>query len=253
MNKLNKPILTISNLSKSYYDKDSETKALDNISFNVYDGDFISIVGPSGCGKTTILSILAGIQDKTDGEIISDKNIKLGYMLQKDALFPWLTVLDNCLLGLKINNSLTKEKKDKVIKMLKDYGLGEFINKYPNSLSGGMRQRGALIRTLAIDPDILILDEPFSALDFQTRHFLCDEVYDIIKKEKKTVILVTHNIEEALIMSNKIVVLTNRPATIKKIYDINYTNRSIPSHNRKCIEFQDYYDSIWRDLDGKIS
>ena len=132
--------------------------------------------------------------------------------------------------------------------MLNDYGLGDFIYKYPDSLSGGMRQRCALIRSLAVNPEILLLDEPFSALDFQTRHFLCDEIYDIIKKEKKTVILVTHNIEEALILSNKVIVLSNRPATILKVYDIKYKERSIPSLNRKCIEFQDYYDSIWRDL-----
>ena len=170
-------------------------------------------------------------------------------MLQKDALFPWLNVLDNCLIGLKVNKSLTNENKNKVLKMLNDYGLSEFIYKYPNSLSGGMRQRVALIRTLALNPDILILDEPFSALDFQTRHYLCDYVYEIIKKENKTVILVTHNIEEALILSDRVIVLSKRPAIVKKIYDINYTNRNIPSLNRKCIEFQDYYDSIWRDLD----
>ena len=253
MKKSNKKVLKISNLSKDYYDEKGETKALENINLEIYNGDFISIVGPSGCGKTTILSILAGLENKTNGSIIHDNNITLGYMLQKDALFPWLTVLDNCLLGLKIKKKLNKENKDKVIKMLNDYGLNGFINKYPNSLSGGMRQRCALIRTLAINPDILILDEPFSALDFQTRHFLCDEVYEIIKKENKTVILVTHNIEEALILSNKVVVLSKRPATIKNIYDINYENRSIPSMNRKCKEFQEYYDNIWRDLDGKIS
>ena len=249
MKNSNKPILKISNLSKTYYDSKSETKALDNINIDIYEEDFISIVGPSGCGKTTILSILANIEDKTEGTITSTKDIKLGYMLQKDALFPWLTVLENCLLGLKIKNKLTIDNKEKVISTLKEYGLSEFMDKYPNSLSGGMRQRVALIRTLATDPDILILDEPFSALDFQTRHFLYDELDSIIKKEKKTVILVTHNIEEALILSNKVIVLTNRPASVKNIYDINYTNRSIPSLNRKCIEFQDYYDSIWRDLD----
>ena len=249
MKHLNKPLLEVSNLSKDYYDLDGETKALKDISFKVFSNEWLSIVGPSGCGKTTILSILANIEDKTDGKIISNKNIKLGYMLQKDALFPWLNVLDNCLLGLKINNSLNDSSRNKVIKMLKEYGLGNFIYKYPNSLSGGMRQRVALIRTLAINPDILILDEPFSALDFQTRHFLCDDIYSIIKKEKKTVILVTHNIEEALILSDRVIVLSNRPATIKNIYNINYSNRGIPSSNRKCIEFTDYYDMIWRDLD----
>ncbi len=141
MKKLNKPILKISNLSKTYYDSKSETKALDNINIDIYEEDFISIVGPSGCGKTTILSILANIEDKTEGTITSTKDIKLGYMLQKDALFPWLTVLENCLLGLKTKHKLTIDNKEKVISMLKEYGLSEFMDKYPNSLSGGMRQR----------------------------------------------------------------------------------------------------------------
>lgn len=249
MKKSSNPILKIENLAKNYYDLNNEIESLKNISFDVYPNEWISIVGPSGCGKTTILSILSGLEDKSSGNIIHDKNIKIGYMLQKDALFPWLNVLDNCLIGLKVNKSLTNENKNKVLKMLNDYGLSEFIYKYPNSLSGGMRQRVALIRTLALNPDILILDEPFSALDFQTRHYLCDYVYEIIKKENKTVILVTHNIEEALILSDRVIVLSKRPATVKKIYDINYTNRNIPSLNRKCIEFQNYYDSIWRDLD----
>lgn len=249
MKKSSNPILKIENLAKNYYDLNNEIESLKDISFDVYPNEWISIVGPSGCGKTTILSILSGLEDKSSGNIIHDKNIKIGYMLQKDALFPWLNVLDNCLIGLKVNKSLTNENKNKVLKMLNDYGLSEFIYKYPNSLSGGMRQRVALIRTLALNPDILILDEPFSALDFQTRHYLCDYVYEIIKKENKTVILVTHNIEEALILSDRVIVLSKRPATVKKIYDINYTNRNIPSLNRKCIEFQDYYDSIWRDLD----
>ena len=249
MKKSSNPILKIENLAKNYYDLNNEIESLKDISFDVYPNEWISIVGPSGCGKTTILSILSGLEDKSSGNIIHDKNIKIGYMLQKDALFPWLNVLDNCLIGLKVNKSLTNENKNKVLKMLNDYGLSEFIYKYPNSLSGGMRQRVALIRTLALNPDILILDEPFSALDFQTRHYLCDYVYEIIKKENKTVILVTHNIEEALILSDRVIVLSKRPAIVKKIYDINYTNRNIPSLNRKCIEFQDYYDSIWRDLD----
>ena len=253
MKKSNKPILSIKNLSKSYYDLDSEVVALSDINLDVFKNEWISIVGPSGCGKTTLLSILANLEEITSGSITYSDDIKLGYMLQTDALFPWLNVLDNCLLGVKIRGLLNEDTKNNVIKMLKEYGLNDFIYKYPDSLSGGMRQRVALIRTLAISPEIILLDEPFSALDFQTRHFLCDEIYEIIKKEKKTVILVTHNIEEALILSDRVVVLSNRPATIKNIYDINYTNRSIPSLNRKCVEFQDYYDNIWRDLDGKIS
>ncbi len=249
LKKSNKPILKISNLSKDYYDTSGEIEALKNIDLEVYPNEWISIIGPSGCGKTTILSILSNLEDKTEGTIELDKDIKIGYMLQKDALFPWLTVLENSLLGLKINNQLTKDNKEKVLNMLKEYGLKDFINKYPNSLSGGMKQRVALIRTLATGAKILLLDEPFSAIDFQTRHFLSDDIYEIVQKEKVTVILVTHNIEEALILSDRVIVLSNRPATIKKIYDINYEDRSIHSENRKCKEFSSYYDSIWRDLD----
>lgn len=249
LKKSNKPVLKISNLSKDYYDTSGEIEALKNINLEVYPNEWISIIGPSGCGKTTILSILSNLEDKTEGTIELDKSIKIGYMLQKDALYPWLTVLDNCLLGSKINNTLTKDNKEKVLNMLKEYGLKDFIDKYPNSLSGGMRQRVALIRTLATGANLLLLDEPFSAIDFQTRHFLSDDIYEIVQKEKVTVILVTHNIEEALILSDRVIVLSNRPATIKKIYDINYENRSIPSENRKCKEFSNYYDSIWRDLD----
>ena len=243
-------ILKIKNLKKNYHDIKSEIKAIDNINLDIYDKEWISIVGPSGCGKTTILSILSGIENKSDGEIIyKDDKIKLGYMLQKDALFPWKTILENCLLGLEITNTLTDENKTRVIDLLNTYGLSEFINKYPDSLSGGMKQRCALIRTLAINPDILILDEPFSALDYITRLKLADDIYDIIRKEKKTVILVTHDLAEAISLSDRIIVLSNRPAKIKSIYNIKLSNKSTPSNNRKCKEFYYYYDKIWKDLD----
>ena len=170
-------------------------------------------------------------------------------MLQKDALFPWKTVLDNCLIGLEITHTLNNETKKRVIKLLNTYGLGEFINKYPDSLSGGMKQRVALIRTLATDPDILLLDEPFSALDYVTRLALSDDLYKIIKNEGKTAILVTHDLAEAISLSDRVVVLTKRPSTVKKIYDIKLTNQSTPINNRKCKEFNTYYDEIWRDLD----
>ena len=243
-------ILKIKNLKKNYHDLKSEIKAIDNINLDIYKEEWISLVGPSGCGKSTLLSILSNLENKSNGEIIyKDNKIKLGYMLQKDALFPWRTILDNCLIGLEITNTLTEDNKARVINLLNTYGLGEFINKYPDSLSGGMRQRCALIRTLAINPDILLLDEPFSALDYITRLKLADDIYSIIKKEKKTVILVTHDIAEAISLSDRIIILSNRPATIKNIYNIKLTNKSIPSNNRKCKEFYDYYDKIWRDLD----
>lgn len=245
-----KPILKIQHLKKNYHDLDGEVCAVGDISFDVYPKEIVSIVGPSGCGKTSLLSILSNLESKTGGEILFDKdNIKLGYMLQKDALFPWKTILDNCLVGLEINHTLSNETKDRVIELLNTYGLGDFINKYPDSLSGGMKQRVALIRTLAVDPDILLLDEPFSALDYVTRLALSDDVYKIIKNEGKTAILVTHDIAEAISLSDRVIVLTKRPATVKKIYNIELTDKSTPINNRKCIEFNTYYDQIWRDLD----
>jgi len=189
-------ILNIKNLKKIYHDKNGETLAIDDISLKVKDKSFISIVGPSGCGKSTLLSILAGLEKKSDGIINTDNDIKIGYMLQSDSLFPWRTVLDNCLLGLEIINELNETTKNKVIHLLKVYGLYEFREKFPRNLSGGMRQRVALIRTLAINPDILLLDEPFSALDYSTRLTLANDVYNIIKKENKTAIMVTHDLAE---------------------------------------------------------
>lgn len=239
-------ILTIKNLNKIYHTKTSETKAIEDFSFELNDNEFIAIVGPSGCGKSTILNILANLDNKSNGEIILKDNIKLGYMLQQDALFNWKTVLDNCLLGLEINKL---NNKDYVLKLLNTYGLKDFINSYPNNLSGGMRQRVALIRTLATKPDILLLDEPFSALDYQTRLKVSDDVYNIIKKEKKSAIMVTHDIAEAISMADKIIVLSKRPSKIKKIIDINLTDKSTPINNRKAKEFAYYYDLIWKEID----
>ena len=244
------PILSIKNLKKIYHDIDGEVCAIGDINLDIYDKELVSIVGPSGCGKSSLLSILSNLENKSNGTISFDKeNIKLGYMLQKDALFPWKTILDNCLIGLKLNHTLNDDTKNHVIELLNTYGLGEFIHKYPDSLSGGMKQRVALIRTLATDPDILLLDEPFSALDYVTRLALSDDLYKIIKNEGKTAILVTHDLAEAISLSDRVVVLTKRPATVKKIYDINLTDKSTPIHNRKCKEFSTYYDEIWRDLD----
>lgn len=198
----NKPILQIKNLKKVYHDETNELTAIDNLNLEVNNKEFISIVGPSGCGKSTLLSILAGLEKKSYGEIILDNNLKIGYMLQKDSLFPWRTILDNCLLGLEITNQLNDNTKKRVIDLLKTYGLGDFIDKYPSSLSGGMKQRVALIRTLATNPDILLLDEPFSALDYQTRLALSDDVYKIIKNEGKTAIMVTHDLAEVMYRKN---------------------------------------------------
>lgn len=192
-------ILIIKNLSKIYHTDDSEILAIDGLNLNIKEGEFVAIVGPSGCGKTTLLSILCGLENKSSGEITYPKGkLKMGYMLQNDTLFPWLNILDNCMLGLKVEKNITNENKNKVLKLLETYGLKDFIYKYPNNLSGGMKQRVALIRTLAINPDILLLDEPFSALDYQTRLAVSDDVWKIIKKEKKTTIMITHDIAEAI-------------------------------------------------------
>ncbi|MCI6107106.1 MAG: ABC transporter ATP-binding protein [Tenericutes bacterium] len=245
-------ILNISNLKKTFHTSEGEVKALDSITFDVKDKEFVSIIGPSGCGKSTILSILSGLEEKSSGKISFSKNCTIGYMLQNDSLFEWRTVLENCMLGLEIEKKDTKESKDYVIHLLKTYGLEEFISEYPSRLSGGMRQRAALIRTLATKPDILLLDEALSALDYQSRLAISDDIYKIIKKEGKTAIMVTHDIAEAISMSDRIVVLSKRPAKVKQIYEINLTNKSTPIENRKCKEFSKYYDMIWRDLDVHI-
>lgn len=245
-------ILSIRNLRKIYHTNNEEILSIDDVSFDVKEGEFISIVGPSGCGKSTVLSILCGLLSKSGGTIDIDNNIILGYMLQDDSLFFWRTILDNCLIGLEITGQLNEENKKYVIDLLNNYGLGDFIDKYPANLSGGMRQRVALIRTLAIKPDILLLDEPMSALDYQSRLSISDDIYNIIKKEGKTAIMVTHDIAEAISMSDRVIVLSKRPATVKKIYDINLSNKSNPINNRKSKEFSEYYDMIWRDLDVHI-
>lgn len=249
----NNDILTIKKLSKIYHTNKSEIPAIKDLNLNIKEGEFVAIVGPSGCGKTTLLSILCSLEEKSQGEIIyTQGKQKMGYMLQNDTLFPWLNILDNTLLGLKIEKNITKENIQKVTKLLETYGLKDFIKKYPNNLSGGMRQRVALIRTLATNPDILLFDEPFSALDYQTRLAVSDDVWRIIKKEKKTTIMITHDIAEAISMADRIIVLTNRPAKVKSIYTIEMKNKQNPINNRKQKEFQYYYDKIWKDIDINV-
>ena len=199
MNKKNNPkkgekILEVQNICKTYQAKNGEVKALENINFSVEKGEYISIIGPSGCGKSTLLSIIAGLEPKTDGEIYIEG--KVGYMLQKDNLLEWRTIYKNVLLGLEIQKELTEENKMYAINLLKKYGLYEFKDKYPTQLSGGMRQRVALIRTLAIRPNILLLDEAFSALDYQTRLMVTEDIYKILKQENITAVMVTHDISD---------------------------------------------------------
>lgn len=245
-------ILNIKNLKKIYHTKQGEILAVDNFSFNLYEGEFVAIVGPSGCGKSTILSILCGLEKISEGTINFNNNSTIGYMLQQDSLFNWRTILENCLLGLEIKGELTEESKQYVLNLLNTYGLGEFAHNYPTSLSGGMRQRAALIRTLATKPDILLLDEPFSALDYQTRLAVSDDVYNIIKREGKSVIMVTHDISEAISMADRIIVLTSRPGTVKSIHNIELSDKSTPIENRKAKEFAYYYDLIWKEIDYHV-
>lgn len=239
-------ILEVKNLSKKYHTLEGEIEAISNVSFNLKDKEFIAIVGSSGCGKSTLLSILSGLVSDYKGVIKSDKSI--GYMLQTDCLFPWLTIRDNALLGLKIKNLLNKDNVLVVDNLLKKYDLWEFRDKYPSSLSGGMKQRVALIRTLALKPDILLLDEPFSALDYQTRLNVSNDVYHIIKNEGKSAIMVTHDLAEALSLASRIIILSKRPAHVKKIFEVNMDME--PLIRRRDKKFMDYYDVIWKELDN---
>jgi len=245
-------ILEIKNLKKIYHTKTQEILAVEDFSLNLKDGEFVAIVGPSGCGKSTILSILCGLEEKSSGEIILKDNEKVGYMLQQDSLFEWRNILDNCLLGLEINKTLNENSKKHVIDLLNTYGLKDFIYSYPDNLSGGMRQRVALIRTLANNPSLLLLDEPFSALDYQSRLAISDDIYNILRKEKKTMIMVTHDIAEAISICDRVVVLSERPAVIKNIYNIELENKSTPINNRNDKKFTYYYNQIWRDIDFHV-
>lgn len=247
----------INNICMNYHSLTAETPALKHISFSVEEGHFLSIVGPSGCGKSTLLNIIAGLITPSYGEIVikSHDDIssfsKIGYMFQKDQLFDWLTIWDNVLLGLKINHRITDDNKEMVKNLLISYNLWEFRNHHPRELSGGMRQRVALIRTLALNPEVLLLDEPFSALDYQTRLNISDEVYEIIKKEKKTTIMVTHDISEAIAMSDEIIILSNRPAVIVKEINIEFgENFPCPLKRREAPNFRVYFNEIWKELNS---
>ena len=249
-------LITLSNISLTYYSLESETKAIENIKFSVEKGEFISIIGPSGCGKSTLLNIISGLLKPSGGEIIyNDKNIKnrldkMGYMFQKDYLFEWLSVRNNVLLGLKIKNLDSTENIERADKLLESYQLSKFKNHKPTELSGGMRQRVALIRTLALNPEVLLLDEPFSALDYQTRLKICDDVKGIIKKENITSIMVTHDLGEAIAISDRIIILTKRPSEIKLDVKIDFKNKeATPFQRRKEPEFNEYFNLLWKELD----
>ena len=249
---MKKILLEIQNLSKNYHNKQNEIKAIQNLNINIYQDEILAIVGPSGCGKSTLLSIISNLEKESSGKIIKHQNLKTSYMLQTDSLFPWLTIKDNALLPLTIKKELTKENINKVMTLFNKYGLQEFIDSYPKNLSGGMRQRVALIRTLANNPDLLLLDEPYSALDYQTRLALSNDLYNIIKQENKTAILITHDIAEAISLADRVIVLSKRPCIVKKIYEIKLENKTSPINNRKDPKFNYYYDLIWRDLDVHV-
>ncbi len=249
--------LEIKNITMNYQDINSEVTAIDNISLKVKEGEFVVIIGPSGCGKSTLLSILCGILKPSSGEVYingvktSGITPKVGYMLQSDNLLEWRTIYKNILLGLEIQHRVNDESIEYANKLLKTYGLYEFRESYPSQLSGGMRQRAALIRTLVTKPDILLLDEAFSALDYQTRLSVTDDVYSIIKNEKKTTIMVTHDIPEGISMADRVVVLSKRPAVIQKIHNIEFPDiaERTPLLCRKSPKFSSYFDILWRELD----
>ena len=245
------PIVSMQDVSLRYHSLGGETPAVSHLTFNVEPGEFISVVGPSGCGKSTILSMLAGQLTPSEGSI--SINGRIGYMLQKDYLLHWRTIRSNASLGLEIQKKLTPENIAYIEELLDQYGLGEFKEHTPSQLSGGMRQRVALIRTLAVRPDILLLDEPFSALDYQTRLSVSDEIGTIIRKEKKTAILVTHDISEAISLSDRVIVLTKRPATVKCIFSIHLSiDEYSPMKAREAPEFKEYFNSIWKELDVHV-
>ncbi len=246
------PTLMMQNVGLNYHSKTSETNAIDNISFCVNKGEFVGLVGPSGCGKTTLLSIISGILVPSRGQVLiegkstKDKNAVIGYMFQRDLLFPWRTIWQNVNLGAELKHN--KNTAQKATALLKKYGIYDFKDKYPHELSGGMRQRVALIRTLVLNPQILLLDEPFGALDYQTRQNVIDDISGIIKNENTTSLLVTHDITEAICMCDKVIVLSKRPSQVKKVIDIQLDKTKPPSQRKTLKKFFEYQTQIWKEL-----
>ena len=241
-----KEVLQFENVSMHYHSRQGETVAVENMSFSVAEGEFVAIIGPSGCGKTTLLSLSAGLLPPTKGEVKTN-GCSFGYMLQKDELFPWRTIEKNIFLPLEIKKTNTPEHRARALALAEKYGLGQFLKSYPSSLSGGMRQRTALIRTLAVNPDVLLLDEPFSALDYQTRLSVCDDVYKIIRSEKKTALLITHDISEAISVADRILVLSHRPARVTASHTLAFAETE-PLKRRENKEFSKWFEILWREL-----
>ena len=238
-------LLSLENVSKSFFSSKKQTEVLSNISFNIQKNEIIALLGPSGCGKSTLLNILSSLEEQTSGTITL--NGKLGYMFQKDALLPWRNIFSNICLGLEIKKKKTNENIEYANELIKKYKLNDFINNFPNQISGGMKQRVALIRTLVLKPDLLLLDEPFSALDAQTKIAVQNDVYNIIKQEKKSALIVTHDIGEAIALADKIIILSDRPAKVKKIVNIKINNLS-PLERRNNSQFNEYHSQISRIL-----
>ncbi len=243
-----KEVLRFENVSMHYHSKQGETVAVKNMNFSVFDGEFVAIIGPSGCGKTTLLSLAAGLLTPTSGKVVAHGK-SFGYMLQKDHLFPWRTIEKNIFLPLEIKKINDAPHRNSTLALAEKYGLKQFLKNYPSSLSGGMRQRAALIRTLALDPSVLLLDEPFSALDYQTRLSVCDDVYKIIRSEKKTALLITHDISEAVSLADRIFVLSKRPATVIAEHTLNFPENE-PLKRRENKEFSAWFELLWKELNA---
>lgn len=250
-------VLRVDRISQTYQAKNGEVAALKDISFSMKKGDFFSLVGPSGCGKSTLLSIIAGLLPPSSGDVyvcgekVNGTSPNIGYMLQKDNLLEWRTIRNNVLFGLELRHNLNKDTITHADRLLRTYGLYEFKDKYPSQISGGMRQRAALIRTLAVNPDILLLDEAFSALDYQTRLAVTEDVYHILKRENITTLMVTHDIPECISMSDTVVILSPRPARVQELLPITFDleNRT-PLACRGTAEFSQYFDHIWKELES---
>ena len=248
IHKMKNEILKFKNVTMVYHTAQGETAALQKLSFEVAQGEFIAVIGPSGCGKTTILSLAAGLLKPSAGTITAKEGVTFGYMLQKDELFPWRTIEKNILLPLEIKRKNTNENREKALALAVKYGLGDFLKSYPDQLSGGMRQRAALIRTLAGEPEMLLLDEPFSALDYQTRLNVCDDVYRIIRSERKTALLITHDISEAISVADRVLVLSKRPARVLGEHVLSFDRNLKPLQRREEKDFSGWFEILWRQL-----
>ncbi|WP_254277558.1 ABC transporter ATP-binding protein [Halomonas sp. 3H] len=257
---LRESVISLEGVKKTFTSSNSESvEVIEDITLDIKQEEFVSIVGPSGCGKSTMFNIIASLLEPSDGSITlrgSDPNCgaRIGYMLQRDLLFPWRTIIDNVCLGLEIQGMPKARRYEMARDQLARYGLADFAEQYPSTLSGGMRQRVALIRTLITEPDLILLDEPFSALDYQTRLVLEEEIVSILKENHKTVVLITHDIGEAIAMSDRVAVMTQRPTSVKKIYDVGLS-RELGSclKARSDARYQTFFDRIWDDLDIQIT